>query len=202
MALSAAVLPVTEHFDALSIPYFITGSVAAGAWGMPRSTADVDLVAAIAIDDAASFARALQDTYYVDLSSIVDAIAHASSFNLTHHATNINLDVFVATGGPWVQKQFTRARDVMLPGSDVAVRILSPEDLVLGKLLWFEQGNRVSDQQWRDIQGLLRVQAGRLDLQYLRRWAADQDVGALLETALRGERPEPPGAAPRQERLI
>lgn len=189
MSLADAILPAIDAFDALNIPYLITGSVALGAWGMPRSTADVDLVAAMELAHAAPFTQALHDLYYVDLSSVVDAIAYGSSFNLTHHATNINLDVFIGAATPWTAVQLARTRAVRLPGTERAARIASPEDLLLNKLRWFEEGNRVSDQQWRDIQGLLRVQAGQLDLEYLRRWAADQDIGVLLETALRGEHP-------------
>jgi len=45
----------------------------------------------------------------------------------------------------------------------------SPEDVVLNKLAWYELGNRVSDQQWRDIQSILRVQGDTLDQDYLQR---------------------------------
>jgi hypothetical protein len=46
-------------------------------------------------------------------------------------------------------------------------------------------GNYVSDQQWRDVQAVLRVQAGALDLQDLRHRAATRDLSALLDAALR-----------------
>jgi hypothetical protein len=79
----------------------------------------------------------------------------------------------------------------------------SPEDAILNKLAWYELGNRVSDQQWRDAQGILRVQPGALDLAYMRRWAGDLGIGELLEAALRGERPTPtPPDDPRQQRMF
>jgi hypothetical protein len=71
----------------------------------------------------------------------------------------------------------------------------------LNKLAWFEMGNRVSDQQWRDIQSILRVQGDALDLAYLRQWALDLGLGALLDLALRGERPGP-DATTQQHRLL
>jgi hypothetical protein len=55
------------------------------------------------------------------------------------------------------------------------------------------------NQQWRDVQAVLRVQAGALDLQDLRYWAARLDLSALLDAALRGERPPRPGEGPRQQ---
>lgn len=45
-------------------------------------------------------------------------------------------------------------------------------------------GGEVSDQQWRDILGILKTQAGELDEVYLRQWAAVLHVADLLERAL------------------
>jgi hypothetical protein len=36
--------PVAKAFENLGVPYFIGGSVASSAYGMPRSTMDVDMV--------------------------------------------------------------------------------------------------------------------------------------------------------------
>jgi hypothetical protein len=98
--------------------------------------------------------------------------------------------------------QFTRAQAHLLPGAEQPVNLASPEDVLLNKLMWYELGNRVSDQQWRDALGIIRVQAGALDMVYLRRWASELKVGDLLETALRGERPPAPGDDPRQRRMF
>ena len=75
--------------------------------------------------------------------------------------------------------------------------------MLLNKLAWYELGNRVSDQQWRDVQGILRVQGDALDVEYLRRWAADLQLTELLEFALRGERPAAKSSdGPNQERFL
>jgi hypothetical protein len=139
----------------------------------------------------------------VDSSAISDAITHRSSFNMTHQATGINIDVFIPQGRPFDRVQFTRVQAHVLPGADQPVNLASPEDVLLNKLAWYESGNRVSDQQWRDIQSIIRVQAAALDQPYLRRWAADLNLSALLEAALRGERPptHPPGD-PHQQRMF
>ena len=39
--------------------------------------------------------------------------------------------------------------------------------------------------QWRDILGVLKVQAGRLDLNYLRKWATELNVADLLQRAMK-----------------
>ena len=38
---------LVEVFESLEIPYAVGGSLASGAWGDPRSTNDVDVLAAL-----------------------------------------------------------------------------------------------------------------------------------------------------------
>lgn len=49
---------------------------------------------------------------------------------------------------------------------------------------WYRMGGEVSDRQWRDILGILKICAGELDLVYLRKWAGELDLSDLLERAL------------------
>jgi len=62
--------------------------------------------------------------------------------------------------------------------------IASPEGTILNKLEWYRMGGEVSDRQWNDILGVLKVQGTNLDMAYLQRWAADLSVTDLLERAL------------------
>jgi len=55
--------------------------------------------------------------------------------------------------------------------------------VILHKLTWFRDGGQVSEQQWSDVIGVLRVQRD-LDLAFLRDWAARLEVTDLFERAL------------------
>ena len=72
----------------------------------------------------------------------------------------------------------------VLEGSDRSFFVASPEGTILNKLEWYRMGGEVSDRQWNDILGVLKVQGTDLDMQYLQKWAANLDVTDLLERAL------------------
>jgi hypothetical protein len=59
------------------------------------------------------------------------------------------------------------------------------EDTILHKLHWFRLGNSVSERQWDDVTGVLKVQNERLDFSYLRRTAKQMGVTDLLDQALK-----------------
>jgi len=42
----------------------------------------------------------------------------------------------------------------------------------------------VSDRQWRDVLGVLKVQADKLDITYLTQWAATLNLTEMLTQAL------------------
>jgi hypothetical protein len=49
---------------------------------------------------------------------------------------------------------------------------------------WYRQGGEVSELQWRDVVGVLKLQVGRLDFQYLRHWAQELGILGLLDRAV------------------
>jgi hypothetical protein len=66
-----------------------------------------------------------------------------------------------------------------------------PEDILLQKLRWYHKGGEASERQWRDILGIIRVQAQKLDRDYLRVNAPVLGVADLLARALRDATKEP-----------
>jgi len=60
--------------------------------------------------------------------------------------------------------------------------VISPEDIVLLKLQWFHDSS--SERQWRDVLGILAVQAEQLDFEYLNKWADILRINQLLAKAI------------------
>jgi hypothetical protein len=186
--LGAALRPVVETLERIGVPYMVAGSVASSMHGVPRTTLDADLVARIEERHARALVEALGEDYYADEAMIRDAVRQGSSFNLMHQRTMVKVDVFVAKARPYDRGALDRRRRESL--GDLDLFAATPEDVLLSKLEWYDRGGRVSERQWSDVLGILRVQGGALDLTYLRRWAAELGVAALLERSL-GEAARP-----------
>ncbi len=181
-----ALAPVLALLDELGIEYAIGGSVASSAYGLPRATMDIDLVAQVEPLHAARFESALGDDYYVSTEMIRQAIRARSAFNLIHRPTMMKIDIFIALDRDYDRAVHGRRRRISLATAPKPLEawVISPEDVVLSKLEWSRLGEVVSEVQWRDVVGVIRVQQGSLDEAYLRRWAVVLRVDDLLQRAL------------------
>jgi len=174
---------VSRILTNLGIVHTIGGSLAAAFAGEPRSTIDIDVVAAIDEFHIDPLTEALSDAFYVDDAALRRAVRERTSTNLIHQPTQIKIDLFVAGGTALDTHQLARRRTVDVGGGRL-LPVHPPEDILLQKLRWYQLGGHASDRQWRDIQGIIRVQGARLDRAYLREHAPALGVEELLDDAL------------------
>jgi hypothetical protein len=181
----AAMTAVLEAFDRLGAKNYVSGSIASSAYGTPRSTLDVDLVADLTKSHVVGLVAALEQEYYISRSAVTEAIQRRSCFNVIHLTTMYKVDVFAAKARAYDREALRRARRHRLADATDApeVWLAAPEDVILSKLEWYRLGDEISERQWLDVLGVLKVQQGALDRDYLRHWSRELGVADLLERA-------------------
>jgi hypothetical protein len=190
-----ATLAVIAILDSLDVPYLIGGSLASSLHGVPRSTRDADLAVDLQPERVGPLVAALAGAFYVDEGAARSAVARRASFNAIHLPTMFKVDLFVLGDDALARSELARREVHGVGDPPVDVFVASPEDTVLQKLLWYRLGNRVSDRQWDDLVGVLRVQGERLDRGYVEGWAGELGLSDLLreavEAAAGGQEPSP-----------
>jgi hypothetical protein len=181
----AVTITVTATLEKLGVRYLIGGSLASTVHGMVRTTQDSDIVAEMRPEHVEAFVRALENEFYIDEESITSAVAQHTSFNIIHRESMFKVDVFVPVLRPFVREQLSRARkQIFAVEPQVEALVATAEDTLLAKLEWYRMSGEVPERQWRDVLGILKIQAGNLDLSYLRQWAKELEFSDLLERAL------------------
>ena len=159
-----------KTFDTLGIPYLVTGSTATTYYGEPRLTNDIDVVVALSLSQVPVLCAAFPDPeYYCSSAAAEQAVRERSQFNILHPGSGLKIDVIVATDSAFDRSRLSRG--VRLPaGAEFEVTFAAPEDVILKKLEYFRMGG--SEKHLRDIAGVLRVQADRIERAYLTDWIA------------------------------
>lgn len=177
-------LDCVRRLNRAAVDYMLTGSMASNAWGIPRTTHDLDFVVQLPPSAVANFAGAFVDPdYYLDEQSIREAYKPPHQFNLIHVPSALKADFWLLRPDPFEHEMFARrVRDKWM---GEVIWLATAEDVILHKLFW----NKLtpSDRQLGDVAGVMEVQRGKLDEAYLREWAEKLGVSAQLEAGLSGQ---------------
>jgi hypothetical protein len=174
---------VVKACDDLDIPYLVTGSIAAMAYGEPRFTNDIDIVADIHPDHIPSFLAAFpEDDFYLSEDAIRDAIERHSQFNIIHPASGLKVDIMVRKPTPFDESRFQR-RQKIRPAQSYEADFASPEDVILKKLEYYRDGG--SEKHLRDIASMLKISAGTINETYVTEWADRMEVRSIWDAIQR-----------------
>jgi hypothetical protein len=182
------VIRLGEVFDRLQLRFAVGGALANNYWGIVRATEDIDcLISLPAIkfqlfaDELNALGCTLSDEHGEDVPvtvpTLLDQVRDRKLIQCNYPLAeeSVRVELFVPAV-PLQDEILRRAVPMMVHNREIYVT--TAEDLILVKLVF----HRVKD--LLDVRGILWVQRGRLDLDYLRHWSArshEPDVQREME---------------------
>lgn len=186
MKVEDSTLAVVRALERMGVAHYVTGSLASSLHGEPRSTNDADIVAALQPAHFQRLQTELGSRFYVDEEEFRFATREHRSFNLVDEIELAKVDVFCVQHDGYQGEALQRAVVLELEKDDPfsQAHVASPSDVIISKLRWYRLGGETSDRQWRDLQGVVRAQGDRLELEYVRTWTREQGTEDLFEKLL------------------
>ena len=173
---------IVETLERLDISYLVTGSVAAMAYGEPRLTNDIDIVAAIDERHVAGLLEAFPPAeFYISEEAIGEAIRHRTQFNIIHPSSGLKVDVIVRKDTPFDKSRFNRIRRIR-PAETYIASFAAPEDIIIMKMRYYADGG--SEKHLRDIAGILKISPDEVDMAYIVDWSRRLDLTDIWEMVL------------------
>ncbi|HEX9341053.1 MAG TPA: hypothetical protein VF992_07795 [Thermoplasmata archaeon] len=168
----AVVKAAERSLRAARIDHVFVGAVAVSAFGVPRTTADVDIIVDYSEEDvskmAASFRR---EGFCVNPQDLRDAVIEGSHVTVHDGRSELHLDL-----APAVRSRTKDAisHAVRVRWRGMGLPIADKEDTIVMKLVYG------SDQDIEDALGIYVRQRKRLNLRRMRDFARQQGVAAAL----------------------
>lgn len=153
-----------SFFDRNGIDYMLSGSVAMSTYTVPRFTRDFDFVVHLKEQDIPILVASFRDGYYCDEDAVTEAVKHKGMFNIIDHKSGYKADFIILKNQPFRQAEFKRKRNIQF--LDMSIQIVSPEDLLISKIIWIQDIQ--SAVQAEDIKTIYELDG--LDRAYIKDW--------------------------------
>ena len=147
----------TEPMESAGISYMIVGAFATLAFGVVRTTEDIDLVLGLSVADIVRLEQAFpaKDFYRPPREVLLTEVARPERghFNLIHQATMDRADCYLAGRDPlqhWALKNRRRVE-----WRDRKCWVAPPEIVILKKLEFYREGESLK--HVRDVKNILKV---------------------------------------------
>jgi hypothetical protein len=168
---------IVRALEAENIPYMLVGSFSTNAYGIPRSTKDIDLVVELEGGAIRKLSERLGPDFKLDPQMTFESVTMTVRHIIEVIGSSFQVEIFHLSQDPHDQERFRRRRRLTLDwGSAV---IATPEDVIITKLNWYGRQRRTRDCD--DIRDVLAVQGAGLDFDYIHSWCERHGTRQLLD---------------------
>ncbi|MBI5388587.1 MAG: hypothetical protein HZA90_28325 [Verrucomicrobia bacterium] len=183
MTLETLAIKVIEAAESSGVEFMVVGAVAAGAYGVPRSTGDVDLLVSVSVEGGVAAVMAkLEPIVACDAQVVFDTLTWGRRHvGRSRSAPPFKVELFEMFDDPFVQSEFARRQQVFLPVLGRATWLPTPEDVIVQKLRWGRSKDLDDARDVLAVQGL-----DSLDMAYIEKWCALHGTRERLQAALAG----------------
>jgi hypothetical protein len=168
---------VIDALEQLHVPYMAVGSFSVNVYANPRSTKDADFVVQFGDDTITQIMNELGSDFELDQQMSFETITATTRYKVRHRQTLFLIELFFLSDDPHDRQRFARRLKGDINGRPVYVP--TAEDVIIQKLRWSRHGKRQKDVD--DARNVLAVQAGRLDIPYMRGWCDEHGTREVLE---------------------
>ena len=180
MTADEALLAVISALEQAGSPYVLVGSLATNFHGIPRSTRDADIVAAMDPFTLDRLTAALVPELRLQPQTSFETVTGTIRHIIEVQDSPFVIELFGCSDDPHDQARLARRQRVRV--LDHHTWVLTAEDVVITKLRWGQHANRSKDLD--DARNVLAVRQGDLDMAYIRRWCAEHRTTASLNRLL------------------
>lgn len=100
-------------------------------------------------------------------------------FNFIHPSSGLKVDFWILKNDLFNRTRMKRR--IIQKVDEQSIYFISPEDLILSKLLWHRETE--STRQLEDIESVIKIQK-KLDWKYIKEWSEDQGTLGTLDKLL------------------
>jgi len=173
---SDAVAILIACFAKFDVPYMIVGSLSSNAYGIPRATADADIVVENLEGAFEAIHQGLPSEFRSNPQIEFELMTGTTRRVIEFIPTNFKIELFELSRDNFDQARFKRRVSVQHSTLGDNVWIPTAEDVVIQKLRW----GRPRDLS--DVGDVVAVQHELLDWAYIQRWTDQHQTSAQMTT--------------------
>ena len=181
MNLGELAIATFEKAESLGVPHMAVGAIAAGTYGIPRATKDIDLLVSVDLKSGIhQLIAGLSDFIEFESQCQFDTITWGKRYvGVSRSAPPYKVELFEMFDDEFVKTEFARRQKRFVPLLNREIWLPTAEDIIVQKIRW----GRSKDLD--DARDVLAVQGPEtLDMGYIENWCSTHGTAERLSAIL------------------